>query len=272
MNLYSKKNNLFGATRRFVRDSKKNAFSLAEVVMALIILSLFSSSVLVVINRCIISTSDFALRMKAFEVARENMEVLLSRDSVEESIEYGTSDKYPEINWQTVVETFYEPITASMWLRGICSAEYTDTTGQRQTVELIHWLTGLTREQLMQILNQQEEGLWAAELLETIEEAAEYAGVDSEIIARWVANGMFTTEDGSFIKSNLDLYKRTDGEPSAEEKNQQITSEADLVRKNDEQGLSGRQEEIDPKTGLTYEELEQMDVSEIWEILKEKQK
>jgi len=236
------------------------------------ILALFSSSVLVVINRCTTSTADFALRMQAFEIARENMEALLSKDSVEETVEYGTSDKYPGINWQTVIETFYEPITSSMWLRGICSAEYMDTTGQRQTVELTHWLTGLTREQLMQIMNQQEEELFTAQLLETIEEAADYSGVDSETIEQWIDNGMLTTEDGLFIKSNLDLYKRTDGDPSPEERNQQIASEADLIRQNAEQGLPGQQDEIDPKTGLTYEELEQMDISEIWDILKKKQK
>jgi hypothetical protein len=271
MNWCSKKNGAPKAMRRLLRDPRKNAFSLAEVVTALMILALFSSSVLVVINRCITSTSDFALRMRAFEVARENMEALLSKDSVEESVEYGTSDKYPEINWQTVVETFYEPITASMWLRGICSAEYIDTAGQRQTVELIHWLTGLTREQLMQIMNQQQEELLATQLFETLEEAAEYAGVDSETIEQWIDNGMLTTENGFFIKSNLDLYKRTDGDPNPDEKSRQISSEADLIRQNAEQNLPGWQEEIDPKTGLTYEELEQMDISEIWEILKKKQ-
>lgn len=250
-------------------SSYARAFSLVEVMMALTILALFSSSVLVVINRCITSSADFTLRMQAFEVARENMEILLANDSMEESVEYGNSEKYTEIAWQTVVETFYEPITATMWLRGMCSAEYTDSTGQKQTVELIHWLTGLTREQLMQIMNQQDEELIAAQLLESVEEAAEYAGVSEETIEQWLDNGMRTTEDGSFIKSNLDLYKRTDGNPGTEEKNQQISSKAELIKQYEEQNQSGSQDEIDPKTGLTYEELDQMDISEIWNILQE---
>jgi len=241
-----------------------------EVLTALAILALISSSVLVVIDRCVTSTANSAQRIRAFEVARENMEALLSKDSVEETVEYGTSDIYPEINWQTVVETFYEPITASMWLRGICSAEYIDTAGQRQTVELVHWLTGLTREQLIQIMSQQEEELLTTQLLETIEEAAEYAGVDIETIEQWINNGMLTTQDGSFVKSNLDLYMRTDGNPGPEDKNMQVASEADLARQNIRQGQQG-QDEIDPKTGLTYEELEQMDISQIWDILKKRQ-
>ncbi|MFA5252310.1 MAG: type II secretion system protein, partial [Phycisphaerae bacterium] len=76
------------------------AFSLVEVMTALIILALISSSVLVVINRCMASAADSSLRMQAFEVARDNMETLLSRDEVEETVEYGSSDKYPEIKWQ----------------------------------------------------------------------------------------------------------------------------------------------------------------------------
>ena len=158
-----------------------------------------------------------------------------------------------------------------MWLRGICSAEYIDTAGQRQTVELIHWLTSLTRDQLVQIMSQQGEELLETQLLETIEEAAEYAGVDDQTIEQWINNGMLTTEDGSFIKSNLDLYIRTDGNPGPEDRSDQISSEADLTRQNIRQGLQGGQGEIDPKTGLTYEELEQMDISQIWDILKNRQ-
>jgi hypothetical protein len=41
--------------------------------------------------------------MHAFEIARENMEKLLAAGSVKETAEYGTSDEYPEIKWQTVV-------------------------------------------------------------------------------------------------------------------------------------------------------------------------
>ena len=137
------------------------AFSLVEAVTALIILALISSSVLVVINRCMACAVDSELRMQAFEVARDNMETLLSKDSVKEMVEYGSSDKYPEIQWQTTVEMFYEPAIEQMqiWVRGICSAEYTDTAGEVQTIELTHWLTGLTKEQLIQMIKQEQERL-----------------------------------------------------------------------------------------------------------------
>jgi type II secretory pathway pseudopilin PulG len=131
------------------------AFSLVEVVTALIILALISSSVMVVINRCMASTADSEMRMRAFEVARDNMEALLSKDSVEQMAEYGSSVKYPEIKWQTTVEVFYEPAVVEqtrIWVRGTCSAEYTDTEGQVQTIELTHWLTGLAKEQALEML------------------------------------------------------------------------------------------------------------------------
>ncbi|KPJ66850.1 MAG: hypothetical protein AMJ43_06760 [Coxiella sp. DG_40] len=135
----------------------RKGFSLIEAMTALIILALVSSTVLVVINRCMTSAANLAIRMQAFEVARENMETLLSKDSVEEMAEFGSSDKYPEIRWQNSVEMFYEPITARMWVRAICSAEYTDTEGQVQTVELTHWLTDLTKMQLIQMIKEKQE-------------------------------------------------------------------------------------------------------------------
>jgi len=252
----------------------KKAFSLVEVMTALAILALASSSVLLVIDRCVASAATSALRIQAFEVARENMENLLSLPSAKESVEYGESDKYPAITWQTSVETFYESITARMWLRGVCSAMYSDPNGHEQTVELTHWLTDLTKAQLLQLMKQDEEELndMAGQVLESVEEAAEYAGVDVETIEQWLENGLLTTEDGSFIKSNLDLYKQNNGNPSEEDKKQQIQSKADL---RDQLGKSGQETggqaggkgEIDPQTGLTYEELQQMDFSEIWNLM-----
>jgi len=208
--------------------------------------------------------------MQAFEVARENMERLLALQSVEETVEYGDSEIYAEITWQTVVETFYEPITARMWLRGVCSAQYIDSEGQEQTVELTHWLTDLTKNQLLDIMSREdEEGQLAAQLIGTIEEAAEYAGVDVETIERWLENGMLKTRDGSFVRMNIDIYQLSNGEPSAEDKKRQVQSEAELVRLMEEQGrLGGGQDDIDPKTGLTYEDLKQMDISEVWELMK----
>jgi hypothetical protein len=134
------------------------AFTLVEVVTALIILALICSSVLVVVNRCTASAADSELRMRAFEVARDNMETLLSKNSVENSVEYGSSAKYPEIKWQNTVELFYEPAMEQkqIWVKAICSAEFIDASGKTQTIELTQWLTGLTRQQLIQMLKQEQ--------------------------------------------------------------------------------------------------------------------
>ncbi len=204
-------------------------FSLPEVVVAVSILAFISASVLVVINRCIVSAADSVLRMQAFEVARENMERLLISDSVTEMVEYGSSDKYPEIQWQTTVGAFYEPLTERMWIRAVCSAEYTDAVGEVQTVELTHWLTNLTKEQLLRIIKEREEALSAEQIIETEEEAADYAGVDVQTIQQWVENDMPRTEDGYYIKSELDLYKQTDGSPTIEDRSRQAKADADLL-------------------------------------------
>ena len=262
------------------------AFTLVEVMTALVILSIISSGVVVVINRCVSSATDSALRMQAFEVARDNMEELLASSSVQEYTDYGESDKYPGIKWQTVVEPFYEPITARMWIRAICSAEYIDSAGETQAVELSHWLTDVTKKQLLQILGQedknQDEQEWLADqIIETVEEAAEYADVNGETIQQWVDNGMLTTEDGSFIKENIDLYKSTGGNPSAEQKQKQISSVLQILElaqsrvgsgEAAETGGQKKRDDVDPVTGLTYEQLEQMDISEIFDLLKNRQR
>ena len=252
-------------------ETGNKGFSLVEILMALAVLALTSSTVLIVIDRCVASAASSALKMQAFEVARENMEMLLASPSVQESVEYGESDTYPTITWQTVVETFYEPITERMWLRGVCSAQYSDPNGNEQSVELTHWLTDLSKEQLLEMMKQDDEGQTdiADQLLESVEEAAEYAGVDVETIEQWLENGLLTAEDGSFIKSNLDLYKQNNGNPSAEDKNKQIKSKAEL-RDPTGQGNGGQadgQDAIDPQTGLTYKELKQMDFAEIWRLM-----
>jgi len=260
------------------RKNLLSAFSLIETVTALIILAIISSSVFVVINRCMSSVADSALRMQAFEVSRKNMETLLVKDSVAEMVEYGSSDKYSEIQWQTTVETFYEPITERMWIQAVCSAEYTDTAGELQTVELTHWLTDLTKEQLIKIIEQRQKDLTAEQIIKTKQEVADYAGVDVETIELWEENGMLTTKDGYYIKSVLDLYKQTNGKPTAEDRNRMAKEVADLEEARDRQDEKDEQDELEKPDkpdnqnynyvcGYTVEELRQMDSGQVWEIL-----
>jgi len=265
------------------RKSSDGGFGLMEAVAGLVILAFFGSGVLVVINRCMAWAAESALRMQAFEVARENMEKLLSSDSVKESSESGESEKYPDVKWQTDVETFYEPITSRMWVRGVCTADYEDASGELQTIELTHWLTNLSKEQLLEIMKgeEREKALLAGQLIETIEDAAAYAGVAVETVEQWLDNEMTTLEDGSFVKQNLDLYKNAAGNPTIEQKQTQVTSEAELTTQESAQDVSPEEEmankeewldQTDPTTGLTNRELEDMSVQEIFDLLMQRLK
>jgi len=211
-----------------IRRGFLTGFTLAETVAALVILAFISTSVLVVINRSMASAVDSVLRMQAFEVARRNMEELLTSDSVEESVEYGTSEMYPDIQWETVVEPFYVPLDKKMWIQAICSAEYIDSEGQVQTVELTHWLTDVSKAELLKILAQREEEL-AGQVIETLEEAAVYAGVDEQTIQQWVDNGMLLTEDDQYLMSQLDLYRDSDGKPTIEDRRRLAILDEDLI-------------------------------------------
>lgn len=280
----------------------KPAFTLVEAVTALMILAFISANILVVINRYMASAADSTLKMRAFEVTRENMEKLLASDSVQQTVEFGTSDRYPEISWQTVVETFYEPITQRVWVRGICSAEYSDSAGKPQTIELAHWLTDVSKQQLLELLKQQqkEKDQLSAQVFETIEEAAEYASVDVQTVERWLDNGMLTTNDGSFVPVILDQFKQTNGNPPPEWKQQQPEIIAEATKPDREpatqppdkkppdtrpdepkppqsqteqtQPTIPRTREIEPITGLPYEELDKMDFWELWKLLTEQKR
>ena len=132
--------------------SRRAAFSLPETAAALVILALVCTSIVIVFDRSITSAADSALRMQAFEVAQGNMERLLASSSVKESVEYGSSEEYPAIEWQSAVETFFEPITSRLWARAVCSADYIDSDGRQQKVELANWVTDLTQQQVLELI------------------------------------------------------------------------------------------------------------------------
>ncbi|MCL5282324.1 MAG: prepilin-type N-terminal cleavage/methylation domain-containing protein [Planctomycetes bacterium] len=210
----------------------QTGFTLLEVIAALAILGLAASSVLVVIDRCVSSASDSALRMEAFGLARENLEKILARDSVDEVVEYGTSERYAGVSWQTVVEGFPEPVTGQMWVRAVCSAEYVDSTGETQRIELTHWITQLNDQQAGQLVGQQDlEKLAVEQIIETEQEAATYAKVDADTMAQWLENGLVKTDDDKFLRHNLDVFIQAEGNPTPEQKAQQVKSVRELAMK-----------------------------------------
>jgi prepilin-type N-terminal cleavage/methylation domain-containing protein len=257
--------NTFHTAGRAAGCPRTDAFTLLEVVTALAILAFASSSVLFVINKCMTTAANSTFQMEAFQIARENMEKLLTSDTLSEQVEYGTSDRYPDIAWRTVVEAFSEPASGQMWVRAVCSAEYIDPAGETQTVELVHWITTLTDQQAEQLLGEEDlETLAAEQLLDTAEDAAGYAGVDAQTIQKWIENGLLVTADGAFIKYNLDIYVRTDGNPTEEERGLQVESIEALAltlqgaggQTGDESDLGAGNNGVDPATGLPYEQLE----------------
>lgn len=127
-----------------------------EVAAALAILVGLLTSALVVMTQAVGASMEIIQRRKAFETARENLESLLTVSTVSDRMETGYSERYPEIRWEVRIEPFYEPISNRMWVRAVSTAFYRDRDDREQTVELEHWLTGLSAEQVKQILAQQE--------------------------------------------------------------------------------------------------------------------
>lgn len=211
--MFHSEENMFGFTRK-----TDGGFTLAEILASLTILSIIISGVVLVVQRCKASAADLTLKMQAFEVARDNMEQLLSTKATTEKIEYGTSEKYPDINWKMVVETFREPVSSDMWVRAVSSAEYTDYTGEIRRVELTNWLTDVSEKLQKKVLEQKAKEEEQASVATSLEEAAEYAGVNIDTIKRWLLNGMRITESGGIPFIELDLYAQTGGDPTFEER------------------------------------------------------
>jgi hypothetical protein len=213
-----------------LRGKKTSGFTLVESMASVALLAFIGVSVWVVLEHCTASAADSIQRMRAFEIAHENMEKLLGSDSVDEKTEYGISEKFQDIRWQIAVESFYEPTTLHMWARAVCSAEYTDSGGETKNVELTHWLTRLTDAQSAQLMarSQVQKELLVKHIIETEELAAEYAGVNAKTIGQWVKKGMPMTETGEYLKPWLDLYLQTDGNPTEEDRQNTLAEYPEL--------------------------------------------
>jgi len=199
-------------------SGQARGFTLLEVICSLGILSIISSSALVIMARNRESSYNVTMRLRALEVARENMEEILVSKTIEEQTEFGASETYPSIEWENTIETFYAPFEGQTWARARSIARYKDMEDTDQEIELEHWLCRVTEAEMTALdqLEGSETGL-----LESIAEAAEFASVDEQEVLLWLENGMVQTEEGYFIEANLSLFMRTQGDPSREELDQQ---------------------------------------------------
>ena len=202
-----------------LRNAKKvGGFTLLEVAMSIAILASIISGAMVVMNQCIIAIGDQELKMQAFEIARNNMETLLGATSIKDMTELGTSEKYPDIDWETTVESFYEPITSRMWTQAVCSATYTDSTNEEQEIELTHWLTNLSKTQMRQVIDQ-------------VKREQEYLKELEELRGKG-PSGDETLEDGTSKDKNDDNKSETSDDPQEPDEGE------DLSDDDDDEGLS----------------------------------
>ncbi|MFC1652171.1 prepilin-type N-terminal cleavage/methylation domain-containing protein [Planctomycetota bacterium] len=201
-------------------------FTLFETIIALSVLGMACSGIFVAVERSMDATHSLILETRAFEVASENLEQVLSSPMIAMQVEQGTSERYPMIEWETVIETFSPPAGSLTWVQAISRAMYRDHNDEEQVVELIHWLTHLTEQQLAAL-----EGVEGTEdvgqTFEMISDAADYAGVSVDDIEAWLDLGLLQTSRGEFISHNLDIFIRAGGRPTDEELAMQIDAAED---------------------------------------------
>lgn len=133
------------------RCRNRRAFTLIEAAAATTVLGIICAMTFIMITRCTAAVAQNSQRMQAFEIARENMEKLLTTTSVTEKVDYGVSEKNPNIEWDTTIEPFTAP-AGGMWIRAISSASYHDVNDQPQKVELTCWLTSVPKDIALKIM------------------------------------------------------------------------------------------------------------------------
>lgn len=122
---------------------------------------------------------------------------------------------------------------------------------------------------------QKEKERLAELIVETDQDAADYAGVDVQTIQQWVENGMARTDDGDYVRAYLDLYKEYDGTPPVEIRYQVVEAYEDLLKPAEEPGEHEPEQPEGPKDnrneklicGYTFDELNQMPFDRLWQIL-----
>jgi len=201
-------------------------FTLIEVATALMILSMIGLGVVVVMNRLMDTVIDWQMKTEAFRISREHMENILAKESVSDMVEFGVGETNADISWTKTVESFYEPVTNRMWMRAICSAEYVDTAGEEQKVELIHWLNALSKEQMLQILDQMQR---AGEYASTVE-LLEWMDSLSEEQIYTMAEQLDAAEELSESSSVADWVDELDSEQLARLKDQMNKQREEYIR------------------------------------------
>ncbi len=177
------------------------AFTLVEIAVAIVVVGLIVSSAMTLIDRLVGAMTDMRLRSEAFEIAREKMESLLSQANVQDLTDYGYSETRPDIQWQTTIEAFNEPITDQMWIRAVCSAGFNDSKGQYQSVDLEHWITNLSPELVKQITDQQKAEQEYLDLLNGTASGQQEAIVQETTTA-------FLSQEGLDVDAYLSFLKR----------------------------------------------------------------
>lgn len=183
-----------------MKYGRRSAFTLVEVAVTIVVVGLIVGSAMSILDRIVGAMGDMRLRADAFELARQNMETLLAEATVQDKTEYGVSEIHPEIQWQTVIEPFYEPITNAMWVRAVCSAGFNDSKGQYQNIELEHWLTNLSAEVVRQIIQQQKAEEEYLDLLSGTSSGQEEAAIQETTIAYLEEAGLDVDEYENFIE------------------------------------------------------------------------
>ncbi|MGB8227134.1 MAG: prepilin-type N-terminal cleavage/methylation domain-containing protein [Sedimentisphaerales bacterium] len=249
------------------QSQNRRAFTLIEVTVALIVFGMITATVLVVINKAIETVVLWQTKMQAFEITRENMEKILAQSSVTDFVEYGMSETNSDITWETTVSSFYEPLTNQMWMRAVCTAQFVDSEGEEQKIELTHWLTSLNKEQIRQILEQKQR---ESEYQAAINESSESAGQQRQLLTGQQNKRLQQAEQlqkqADHLQEQADRLREQAKQPEAKEQAEQLQHQADqLQQKADQlqQQAEQMQQQVEQEQQQAEQEQQQAEQSQL---------
>lgn len=185
------------------------AFTIVEVLAAMIIVGMIAGSVMVVINNCIESIDEMCVRQEAFELAKENIEKVLLSSKVKESIESGTSDINPEVECEVKIRAEDSKTEdGGMWVQATITSTFKDENNKPQTIEFNTWLTKLTEAEEKQLLR--ERAIWGNDFdsVDPVDPADPDVPVEQEQ-PKTIENPQ-TMDEWMMVFDNPDLYPNPD--------------------------------------------------------------
>ncbi|MGE4285836.1 MAG: prepilin-type N-terminal cleavage/methylation domain-containing protein [Phycisphaerae bacterium] len=184
-----------------MKQANRKAYTLVEAMAALLVMGIVVSGVVVTITNCLETMIDMRLENNAVDLARENMEYILSKNDAYEFYDSGVDEFNPDLNWEIGFEVATYPNTSDMWVRAFSTSGYYRTDGEYKTIEFESWIVRLSDEQQQQY---KEQATAEQQMLDDVADAVSEAQAEKDTAEEETDTGSVEPADNSELQELLD--------------------------------------------------------------------